>query len=366
MTGKFFRVDPKGSYLAPKGELKCGPPTTIALASIGAVPGDYLSFQTVGSFSAGSAFPNQNGLGAVFAAGNGLRASGDFGQQSPIMTPATWPKNIPTDIAEDFFIPSDAPVLVRIPEGATSVQFSVPDAMFSDNEDKDGNFGVLLGKPNHPKTLTATDEQGAQPSEPVEDWFPEAFRALNASLPALATWPTATETSVSHTHATGGSHAQPQYRGWYVASGWKPSQSHFDPSGALGRKHYGWDIFAPQSSKLVAPIGPARVDVLSNPDGYGNIAAFRFLLGGKKFTLIYGHLESVTAKSGTIVRMGDVVATAGCSGNAAKEMCGKPMKSGGRSDHVHVAAFEGELPSDKKGKPIDPASILRWTIRTPS
>jgi hypothetical protein len=50
----------------------------------------------------------------------------------------------PTDIPEDFFIPGDGYVDIRVPAGATHLFFSPDDEFFGDNVDLDGDYEVQI------------------------------------------------------------------------------------------------------------------------------------------------------------------------------------------------------------------------------
>ena len=366
MAGKFFRVDTKGSYLEPKSELKCGPPTVLTLSDIGLSPGDFIALQCTGTFSAGVNYPNQTGLGACFFAGSKPVSPGSFGQQEPIFTPPTWPNQLSTDIEQDFFVPQNREIIVRVPERASRLAFSVPDSYFDDNSDQSGKFGVLVSKPNSKLTLLANMAELESMYTQEQDIVPwEWLSYLERLIPVLSEWPTATGFSTSPTHTVPGSHGASQYRGWYLKSGWNPNNSKFNPAGSGSRKHYGIDIFAPRGTTLIVPVGPCWVDLIPDVKGYGNTVAFRFLFGKEKYTCIYAHCDKFLFKTGRLASHGEVVASAGCSGNSAEENCGIQLSSGGRTDHVHVGMYKGAVISDA-ASPTDPLAVLGWKPRTPS
>jgi murein DD-endopeptidase MepM/ murein hydrolase activator NlpD len=368
MTGKFFRVDVTGSYLEPRSELQCGPPTSLALKTLGIVAGDFLALQASGSFSAGHDYPNQTGLGACFFAGAVPVLPGNFGQQDAIYTPPTWPKQIATDITNDFFVPLDRQIIVRVPATADRLVFSVPDSFFKDNTDPSGAFGVLISKPNKKSTflvqtgvhLDELRDKSENDSEPLH-----SLRHVERLLPILVDWPIAKSYSKSPTHTEDGAHGAPQYRGWYLKSGWNPSNSVFNLTGSSSRKHFGIDIFAPNGTRLIVPVGPCRVDLLPNVKGYGNTVAFRFIKDKEKYTCIYGHCESFIFNTGRLANLGEEVAKAGCSGNSSAENCGLQLPGGGRTDHVHVGVYKGLVISDS-ASPVNPLVILGWTPIIPT
>ena len=49
------------------------------------------------------------------------------------------------------------------------------------------------------------------------------------------------------------------------------------------------------------------------------------------------------------------------------ELCGTTLVQGGRTDHVHVGLYEGEVISILTGRPIDPETFFNWrpVISTP-
>ena len=370
--GTFLHVDSKGTYLEPKGELGGGPPTELSFLSYAISPGDYIGLRGVGSFSAGGAYPDQRGLVACFFAFGvgGPIAPGKHGQDGPVHTPNTWPLGNSTDIDQDFGVPQDRVVIVRAPEMATRLVFSVPDAYFPDNG-ADGDFGVLITFPNRPTaTPGPPGMSGSVEGSAIDREFGAVdtralIAALNERAKGVPEWPEATTFAASPFEVDANTATRPQYRGWYVPNTWVPQMSHFDPNGTGGRAHYGMDIFAPRGSQLIVPVGPSYVEYLPNVSGYGGTIAFRFTWQSKRYTAIYAHCDSFLFPAARTAQAGELVGTAGCSGNASQENCGIDLAHGGRTDHVHVGLYEGATIADK-ASPIDPATILGWAPITPS
>ena len=65
------------------------------------------------------------------------------------------------------------------------------------------------------------------------------------------------------------------------------------------------------------------------------------------------------------VNLGVPDAKSGCSGNALDEHCGEDLSQGGRTEHVHVGLYEGELINDSRSA-IDPGKVFKWSISKPT
>ena len=110
-------------------------------------------------------------------------------------------------------------------------------------------------------------------------------------------------------------------------------------------------------SKLIAPVGRSYLHFYpaGQISGYGNVAAFFFSYGGKNYVAIYAHCSGFIGSNDRQIKMGEEVAYWGCTDVTS---CGAELAGGGRTDHVHVGLYEGQLISDRTGKPIDPATFL--------
>ena len=362
-AGKFIRVDSKGTYLWRRFPgLKAGAPTSLTFASVGLHAGDWVGLKGVGTFSAGKDLPGRTGLGGCFVVGEAVVEPAPGSVADRIDTPAVYPSGPGTDITQDFLVRRDETTMVRVPAGATQLRFGPPDSYFADNGD-DGAYGLLLTFPNKAAAMPLLEDTAEDPeaeSTHSLDAFagdPETLvAALHEAGAAAIPFPVANKFAASPF----GDALAPQWRGWYRSKGttkgvWMPKLSRWKAVRPSGKTHYGWDLFAPRRTKLTVPIGPAYMQFISNVPGYGNVVAFRFSAAGKKFTAIYGHCDSFVGAANRQVVLGEVVALAGCSGNASTELCGADFDQGGRSDHVHLAVFSGEPIKDGTGS-VDPGS----------
>lgn len=152
----FLRIDPKGTYLFtdrsfdnPWGPDNANPASRLELNSIPDVEireGDIISLQTVGASSwfPGGADNLNFGLVGVFVGAGGFLHPGINSTAPEFVTSTTTPRNIPTDIPQDRFIPNDASVDFEVPFGAKAMLFTVNDGFFRDNSDPNGDFGVTV------------------------------------------------------------------------------------------------------------------------------------------------------------------------------------------------------------------------------
>lgn len=151
---ELINVDPKGTFLYVDEvyDIKCDP-KRVSLAEMSLdperplKPGDFIGFKVEGTFVYGSDpiyLDISKNLIAVFVKSDG----------SPIMpgskslvvlepTLPTWPRGLPTDILQDFFITDDF-TIAQIPEEAVAILFAVPDVIYRDNSDPNGDFGVRI------------------------------------------------------------------------------------------------------------------------------------------------------------------------------------------------------------------------------
>ena len=124
----------------------------ISLASAGIQPGDVVKFRAVGSWSPGSQFPEVSFAAAVFSSSSTLlpyteahRVPGAIACGQTVQTDPTFFTNSPTDIPEDFgFGPQGQETSVTVPPGANFVFIAVPDRVYGDNSDPNGDFAVEI------------------------------------------------------------------------------------------------------------------------------------------------------------------------------------------------------------------------------
>jgi hypothetical protein len=339
-------VNPRGVYtLRGPRDTKAVAATQVKLSDLGLKPGDYVGLQVEGQFRPNDTLPPTQRLGAIFLQGSTKVAAGVFGAERSYFTPPTLFENIVTDISQDFDVPASPGVVVRVPKGATALAFSVGDSFYGDNAPA-GSFGVTITRPNQRTTTLASGP--AAPAEPD-------IREAGLRFPAVADLPTATHVSTSQVTSAASSETKSQWRGHYP-SGWAPAGSKYKGPRS-GGTHWGWDIFAPKGSKLIAPVWPAQLTYKQSAS-YGLMAIFAFKWKNKPYQIIYAHLDQQIGADRTI-NGPDEVGIAGCSGNAGGQGCGSPLVSGGRTEHVHVGFFRyADTVTDQSA--CNPDFILNW------
>lgn len=153
----FQNINPAGTYLfvdttASIPDVKVAP-TTVAIDSLNLstkrpVDQQYIGLQNLGAFQAGLEFAdNADSMNGVFSSEAGLLSPGEGGNFNPVSTLPSDVRGLPTDIPQDFTIPhrsSQQLAVVRIPVGATSIQFSPNDSFFRDNSDPNGDYRVKI------------------------------------------------------------------------------------------------------------------------------------------------------------------------------------------------------------------------------
>lgn len=363
----FKKVETKGTYTNVwSGDPKTDPTSLDLVNSLRVVPGDYVGLQSSGVWyygrDTGPNGPTSNRVGAVFADAQGqFLFPGKAGQETDFEIPSTCPGGVSQKVDEDFNVPPDRETIVRVPERATQLLFSVGDCYYNDNSPK-GDFGVMVFEPNRKSAETASVEILSESDEVGAMVDRETLREIFA-----APLPKAQFFSRSLFTSAASEHLDLQWRGNYEgASGWSPLRSTYSGPRTDGR-HWGWDIFSPKGTPLVAPVWPSKM--LVPPERtYGKVAAFAFQYRGQKLLLAYGHLDRVEGGPRPINGPA-LVGYSGCTGPAAMmAACGRRIESGKargmRNDHVHVGLYKGELqqPADK-GYACDPRAVLKWTIR---
>lgn len=359
-----FDIAVRGRYMKAAPGDKTVAATALSLSSLGLREGDYIGLRAEGRWFAwkGDPTPFAN-LGAAFMSGSRLIGPGNFGQERPF---AFWdmPGNQPMGVTElDFEVPTDREVIVRIPPRATKIVFSVPDWWIGDNcppivGGPDGYscassaFGVTVFKPNSPASAMSdvtdaiADEDNAQ------------IRLELGKIDA-SNLPEAKYFSLGPFSDKEGIATSPQWRGAYKS--WAPEQSRYGADRGDGKKHWGWDIFAPFGSKLLAPVWPAQMTVPPHSETFGDSVVFSFQYKGIVHHIAYSHLKEIIGVERYIQGL-EEVALSGCSGNASDQGCGTPYPNGTRNDHVHVGLFQ------RTAQPIDinacdPSGLLKWKIR---
>ena len=361
-----YKVEPKGIYTFrhPADSAALQPTALDISKDLKLRPGDYLGLQAFGRWywggDTGPNGPTSNSLGAVFvdAAGHFLRTA-NSGQEQDFVTPPTYFGNIATDIGEDFRVPDEAETIVRIPAGAVKVLLAVSDSAYGDNSPA-GEFGVMVFEPNRmsaePGSLTTVKAVLENAAPLFEEAQLKAMLALD--------FPEAENFSVSPFAGQGGTDVTGQWRGNY-ASGWLPLRSTYSGQRTDGR-HWGWDIFSPKGTPLVAPVWPSQMIVPNASETFGNTVVFGFKIKGKKYLIGYAHLDRI-AGDGRPIAGPELVAYSGCSGSSVeKSGCGVRYESGPargmRNDHVHVGLYNDQVLNPVDGQDCNPARILPWKI----
>lgn len=135
----FYSVNSKASYLLASGSDEPAPPAIIALADIGAHPGDHLKIDRVGTYNDKTELRDGSAtkLGALFSSTDVVkkdnqrnRIPGAIDAGTDFTTPPHWLLLLPiaTDISQDFAVTSSP--TVTIPAGANYLILgTIPDSM---------------------------------------------------------------------------------------------------------------------------------------------------------------------------------------------------------------------------------------------
>lgn len=371
VKGIEIKVNPKGSYIRSK-MADPGPPTTLALESLGFASWSYVGLGGCGALDYGDAFQDDiYSMGAVFGTGNRFLAPAPYGNQRPIRSSVG-------DIKTDFEVPGDdieVPVIVRAPDGAAWLKLGPIDTWYPDNTDPNRDYRVRILYPNTPlndSRICATDRR----STADDGRYERGMEAILATLPAAAELPACVP---ARSRAPGQSAGEwsiasqppvpmPEYRGWYRPTSpkpcWGPSQSAW---GGRGSAHKGIDIFAPRGSSLAAPMsGLVRYSPRAVKWGdLGTVAVVSCLRGKEELHVVYGHIDQRIGANNRVVKAGVPIARSGCTGNADKAACGKWLKPAGhRTDHVHVTVFKGKVEPGVSKRYANPVRMLGWRIRS--
>lgn len=164
-----LRVDSRGTWISETNipanfPLPLGP-ATFDLPSAGIKGGDALELGSLGNWQFSGYFgvpTTAVGATGVFASGVGTLLSsspvsasdpGTAAPASPIVTPKC-PDNDSVDISQDFYIPDNDFVRVKVPSGAVKLLLSVPDCYHGDN------VGVVEVKLQRPLAPISVDSRG--------------------------------------------------------------------------------------------------------------------------------------------------------------------------------------------------------------
>ena len=149
--GVGLHLDPRATYLRTNEPANCNvDAVATALTSFGVQPGDWVRIQRAGAFSYTTGGP-QNGVGTilVFSSSSTLlaptelaRVPGAIAAGTPYVTAPTHNGDLPTDIPEDFAVVDY--VDVQVPAGAAYLFAAANDEFYCDNEDPDGDYGIIV------------------------------------------------------------------------------------------------------------------------------------------------------------------------------------------------------------------------------
>lgn len=174
---ELIKIDPRGTFLYVDEvfDIKRDP-KRVSLAEISLdperalKPGDFIGFRVEGAFVYGADpiyLDISKNLIAVFVKGDGsFIAPGSKSQVFLPPTLPTWPRSLPTDTPQDFFVGDDF-TIAQIPEGAVAILFAVPDVIYRDNSDPNGDFGVRIYP--YPVKFEVLDPQGVLVDPSLEE-----------------------------------------------------------------------------------------------------------------------------------------------------------------------------------------------------
>jgi murein DD-endopeptidase MepM/ murein hydrolase activator NlpD len=94
---------------------------------------------------------------------------------------------------------------------------------------------------------------------------------------------------------------------------WPADGTITSPFGRDGSRHHPGIDIGTLRSLTVRAASPGRVERTGTPrgyDGYGNVV----VVHSGKYDVLYAHLSQVTVRAGTLVRPGQRIGTAGCTG----------------------------------------------------
>jgi hypothetical protein len=164
-----FSVDPWSTYLRTVNDAPM-PPLVVALSAIGVGPGQWLRVASTGdyAFAAGQPDNYRTLIGAFSSSATVLPETG-FPHRLPdavaagphIPTGASLFGGQPTDLPEDFVISHPLwtdHVFVEVPPNATHLIVGTLDSYFGDNNDPDGDFGLVVTLLAPPPPLPGTGE----------------------------------------------------------------------------------------------------------------------------------------------------------------------------------------------------------------
>ncbi len=146
----FYKLGPTATYLRTSREGP-SPNTPLNLTQLGILPGMTLRITTIGEFTIDCYEVNyRNTATAVFSSSttvlssdNQYRLPGAINAGDDIVTWVTMYDGLTTDIPEDFYVGPEC-VDVVVPEGALYLFAAGRDDWYSDNLDRDNDFGLNI------------------------------------------------------------------------------------------------------------------------------------------------------------------------------------------------------------------------------
>ncbi|NUL82569.1 MAG: hypothetical protein HUU60_07595 [Armatimonadetes bacterium] len=151
-----FAINPRGTFLRTNQDSPLNP-LIVSLTSVGLVPGQTIKIETIGDWRAGPQFSDDAyTMIGVFSSSNALLATSEQHRVPDAISTCglsalsggTYFGNLPTDIPEDFRISSHSTqvrqIIVRIPHNAAYLFICVPDSLYNDNTDPDGDLAIRI------------------------------------------------------------------------------------------------------------------------------------------------------------------------------------------------------------------------------
>jgi subtilisin-like proprotein convertase family protein len=147
-------IDPRATYLHTASD-DPNDPGGWPIWQFGFQPGDLMRLERLGDFDNGPGGDIYTNLFAVFSASTVIlppsephRVPDAIDAGPNAVTPCTHVGCEPTDIPEDFPVSNAewSEIVVEVPPGAMFLYFTVPDSLFWDNTDPDGDFAVRISK----------------------------------------------------------------------------------------------------------------------------------------------------------------------------------------------------------------------------
>ncbi len=183
--------------------------------------------------------------------------------------------------------------------------------------------------------LGGPDDSPGEPAQPLE--ISQLLEQLELQLDKSDRQLTILESMMADRHLS----KEREIAGRPIRKGWMSSGYGYrtDPFNGGRAWHNGIDFAGKAGSEIVA-VASGVVSWSGQYRGYGNMVEVDH---GEGFVTRYAHNQEIKVKVGDLVKKGDVIARMGSSGRST-------------GPHVHFEVY-------KNGRPVDPASYIRRTIR---